>query len=136
MTGSTGFGSDFDLIMDGQAAVPPEGARFDIEFEGTVAGPKVNGKVVGIDYLNMRADGRTDLNIYLRIETEDGHNISAQVGGNATPRPDGSKVIDIRENGTLFTSSEKYKWVNGLQVWAAGTVDRNTGKIELTAYAD
>ncbi|MFK7971308.1 MAG: DUF3237 family protein [Bacteroidia bacterium] len=135
LTGLTAFGSDFDQIMDGEASIPPEGARFDIEFGGTIAGPKVNGKVVGIDYLNMRADGRTNLNIYLKIETEDGHNISAQVTGNASPRPD-SKVIDIRENGTMFTSSEKYKWVNGLQVWATGTVDRNTGKIELTGYAD
>lgn len=135
MTGLTSFGSDFDQIMDGQASIPPEGARFDVEFGGTIEGPKIKGKVVGIDYLNMRADGRSNLNIYLKIETEDGQNIAAQVTGNATPRPD-SKIIDVRENGTLFTSSEKYKWVNGLQIWATGTVDRNTGKIELTAYAD
>ena len=135
MTGLTSFGSDFDQIMDGLAPLPPEGARFDVEFRGTVEGPKIKGKVVGVDYLNMRADGRSDLNIYLKIETEDGHNIAAQVTGNATARPN-TKIIDIRENGTLFTSSEKYKWVNGLQVWASGTVDRNTGKIELTGYAD
>lgn len=135
LTGLTAFGSDFDQILDGHTSIPPEGARFDIEFGGTIDGPKIKGKVVGVDYLNMRADGRTDLNIYLKIETDDGQNIAAQVTGNSTPRQD-SKIIDIRENGTLFTSSEKYKWVNGLQVWATGTVDRNTGKIELTGYAD
>lgn len=136
LTGLTAFGSNFDEIMDGQASIPPEGARFDIEFGGTLEGPKVKGKVVGVDYMNMRADGRSNLNIYLKIETEDGQNIAAQVTGVATARTDDSKIIDIRENGTLFTSSEKYKWVNGLQVWATGTVDRTTGKIELTAYAD
>jgi hypothetical protein len=136
LTGLTSFGSDFDKIMDGEASIPSEGARFDIEFGGILEGPKLKGKVVGIDYMNMRADGRSNLNIYLKIETKDGENISAQVTGVATARTDNSKIIDIRENGVLFTSAEKYKWVNGLQVWATGTVDRNTGKIELTAYAD
>ena len=135
MTGLTEYGSDFNQIMDGLASVPPEGARFDVNFEGTIEGPKVKGTVVGIDYLSMRADGRTELNIFLKITTEDGQNISAQVGGNASPRLD-SKVIDLRENGKLFTSSEKYKWVNALQTWATGTVDRTTGKIKLTAYAE
>lgn len=135
MTGLTSYGSDFDQIMDGKASIPTEGARFDVEFGGTLDGPRIKGKVVGVDYLSMRADGRSDLNIYLKIETNDGHNIAAQVTGNAVARLD-SRIIDIRENGTLFTSSEKYKWVNGLQVWASGTVDRNTGKIELTGYTD
>lgn len=136
MTGLTAFGSDFDQIMDGQASIPLEGARFDVDFEGTVESPKIKGKVVGVDYLNMRADGRTNLNIHFKIETEDGQNISAQLTGNSTLRADNSRIIDFRENGNLFTSSEKYKWVNVLQVWASGTVDRDTGKIELTAYAD
>ncbi|MEP0266097.1 DUF3237 family protein [Dokdonia sp.] len=136
MTGLTGFGSDFDKIADGEATVPPEGARFDIDFEGTIEGPKVKGKVVGVDYMNMRADGRSNLNIHLKIETEDGQNISGQLTGSSTLRADNSRIIDFRENGVLFTSSENYKWVNGLQVWASGTVDRDTGKIELTAYAD
>lgn len=134
MTGLTGYGSDFNQIMDGEATVPAEGARFDVTFEGTIEGPKVKGTVVGVDYLSMRADGRTDLNIYLNITTEDGKSISAKVTGLASPRPD-AKIIDIRENGTLFSSFEDYKWVNTLQVWATGTVNRETGKIELTAYA-
>jgi hypothetical protein len=84
----------------------------------------------------MRADGRSNLNIHLKIETDDGQNISGQLTGNSTLRADNSRIIDFRENGVLFTSSENYKLVNGLQVWASGTVDRDTGKIELTAYAD
>lgn len=135
MTGLTSFGSDFDQIMDGKAAVPPEGARFDVEFGGTIEGPKIKGKVVGVDYLSLRADGRSDLNLHIKIETEDGQNISGKLTGNSVLRPDG-RIIDFRENGVLFTSAENYKWVNPLQVWASGTVDRDTGKIELTAYAD
>ena len=136
MTGLTAFGSDFDQIIDGQASLPLEGARFDIGFEGTIEGPKIKGKVIGVDYLSMRADGRSNLNIRLKIETEDGQNISGQLTGNSTLNSDNSRIIDFRENGVLFTSAETYTWVNGLQVWATGTVDRDTGKIELTAYAD
>lgn len=133
MTGMTEYGTSFDAVMDGAIAPPAEGAQFDVAFEGAVTGPKLNGKVVGVDYMSLRADGRTDLNVRIKIITDDGHHIAAKMNGNAVVRAD-SSIIDFRENGRLLTSTEEYKWVNNLQVWASGTVDRSTGQVKLTAY--
>ena len=135
ITEMTEYGLSFAALMAGEVPPPPEGARFDIHVDGVANdGPKLKGKVTGIDYLNMRADGRTQLNVYVKITTEDGQNIAGQVGGIGTPRPNTS-IIDLRENVTLFTSSEDYKWVNTVEVWATGTVDTATGKINISAYS-
>ena len=134
ITGMIDFGINFEALIGGEIPPPPEGARFDIAFEGNASGEKINGTVSGVDYLNMRADGRTDLNVYLTITTDDGQNIACQVCGTVTPRPNTS-IFDLRENARLFTSSEKYKWVNMVDVWAIGTVDLATGAITVSAYA-
>jgi hypothetical protein len=134
ITEMTEYGVSFAALMAGEVPPPPEGARFDIHVDGVDNGPKLKGKVTGIDYLSMRADGRTELNVYGKITTEDGQNIAVQAGGIGTPRPNTS-IIDLRENVTLFTSSEDYKWVNTLQVWATGTVDTATGIINISAYS-
>jgi hypothetical protein len=36
---------------------------------------------------------------------------------------------------TLFTSSKAYSWVNGLQVWAIGTVDLAEQVVRITGYS-
>ena len=54
----TEYGTSMDSLMAGRVAPPPEGARFDVQFEGSSPGPKLKGEVVGIDYLQVRADGR------------------------------------------------------------------------------
>ena len=134
ITEMTEYGVSFSALMASEVPPPSEGARFDIHFNGVANGPKIKGKVTGIDYLNMRADGRTELNVYLKITTDDGQNIAAQIGGVATPRAN-TGITDLRENVTLFTSSEEYKWVNTLEVWATGTVDIATGVINISAYS-
>ena len=88
--------------MAGEVPPPPEGARFDFSFEGVANGPKLKAKVMGVDYLNVRADGRFELNVYLNIATDDGQNIAGHAGGVATPRPN-SSIADLRENVTLFS---------------------------------
>ncbi len=60
LTGMTEYGVSFQSLMAGAAAPPPEGARFDVPFEGVSNGPKLKGKVTGVDYLRIRADGRFD----------------------------------------------------------------------------
>jgi len=134
ITEMTEYGVSFEALMAGEVPPPPEGARFDIYFEGVSNGPKLKGKVKGVDYLNMRADGRAELHVYYKIMTDEGQNIAAQVGGLATPRPN-SSMTDLRENVTLFSSSADYKWVNNLEVWAIGTVDLSTGIINISAYS-
>ena len=116
----TEYGVSLEAVVSGQVAPPPAGARFDVAFEGVVRGPKLAGTIAGVDYLHMRADGRTQLHIHAEITTEDGEKIALFANGVATPEP-GTGVLQLRENATLTTSSPRYAWVNPLQVWAQGT---------------
>lgn len=132
LTAMTEFGVSMGAIMAGEALIPPEGARFDAWFEGESSG-KIPGKLVGCDYLRLRADGRFDLDIRGVFTTPDGHNISLRADGVCIPTP-GSPIAELRENVTLFTSSPEYAWVNPLQVWATGTVDLSEGMVRIKGY--
>lgn len=134
LTGMTEYGVSFADLMAGTAAPPPEGARFDVPFEGSSIGPKLKGTVSGVDYLRVRADGRFDLHIHAEITTDDGQKISLHADGVALPQP-GSPIAGLRENVTLFTSSKAYSWVNGLQVWATGTVDLAAQVVRIKGYS-
>ena len=62
ITGVTSYGAPpFDLVMSGGAAIPPSGARYDFTLEGRVAGPRLRGTFKGIDYIQVRSDGRAEL---------------------------------------------------------------------------
>jgi len=56
LTGMTEYGVSFEALMAGTAAPPPEGARFDIPFDGASNGPKLTGRVTGVDCLRVHAD--------------------------------------------------------------------------------
>jgi len=128
------YGVSFAELMAGALPPPAEGARFDVAFVGTAAGPKLNGAAEGIDYIRARADGRYELHIHETISTEDGHNIAAHGDGVAVPRPEGG-IADIRVGMNLFTSSRDYRWVNELQVKGVGTLDLAKQVIQVTAYS-
>jgi len=134
LTGMTEYGISFESLAAGRIAPPPEGARFDAAFEGESSGPKLKGRVRGVDYLRIRADGRFELHIHAEITTGNGQKIALHAEGVAHPRP-GSSISDLRENVTLSASSEEYAWVNLLQVWAIGTVDHAEQVIRLKGYA-
>jgi Protein of unknown function (DUF3237) len=134
ITGMTDYGISLDSLMAGDVAPPPEGARFDVPFEGVSSGPKLKGKVTGVDYLRIRADGRFQLHIHAVITADDGQKIALHADGVALPRK-GSGIADLRENVTLSTSSSGYTWVNALQVWGIGTVDLATKVIQVKGYA-
>ena len=129
----TDYGVSLEDMLAGKAPIPAQGARIDVHFEGESTG-KLAGKVTGVDYLRIRADGRFDLNIHATIETPDGQRISLRADGVATPRPD-SPMVDIKENVELQTASDDYAWVNNKQIWAPGTVDLANGRVEVKAYA-
>jgi hypothetical protein len=112
--------------------VPSQGVRIDIAFEGRAVG-RLAGRVRGVDYARMRADGRIDLDIRATIETEDGHRIALAADGVATPRA-GEPIADLFENVILSTAAESYAWVNPRQVWGVGTVNFAAGKIHIDAY--
>jgi hypothetical protein len=133
VSGMTEYGISFEALMSAKVAPPPEGVRFDVAFDGMMTGPKLNGKIKGIDYLWIRADGRMELNIHAEITTKDGKKIALQAGGVGSPRKN-SSITDLRENVTLFTSSKEYAWVNARQVWGIGTVDLAKQIIHIKAY--
>jgi hypothetical protein len=60
VTGMTDYGVSLDAILSGKEKLPPQGVRIDVAFEGRAVG-RLAGRVRGIDYLRMRADGRIDL---------------------------------------------------------------------------
>jgi hypothetical protein len=132
ITGVTDYGVSMESILAGQEEVPPQGARFDVAFEGNAAG-RLSGRVRGVDYLRMRADGRIDLDIRATIETDDGFRISLSADGVAVLRQ-GEPIADLSENVTLTTAAASYAWVNTHQVWAPGSVNLATGKIHIDAY--
>ena len=134
LTDMTEYGVSFQALMAGEAVPPPEGARFDVPFEGASNGPKLKGTVTGIDYLRIRADGRFELHLHAEMTTDDGQKISVHADGVALPQP-GSQIAGLRENVTLFTSSKAYSWVNGLQVWGTGTVDLAEQVVRIKGYA-
>lgn len=134
VTNVTEFGVSLDALLAGEVSPPPEGARFDLAFEGASSGPRLKGEVAGVDYLHVRADGRFQLHVHAALTTEDGANVSIFADGVALPR-EGSPIADLRENVTLTTSSEAYSWVNGLQIWAQGTIDLDKQEVKLTGYA-
>lgn len=127
------YGASADAVFSGRTP-PPEGARFDLYLEGAVAGPKLQGTVRGIDYLEFRADGRAELHIHAEIATEDGKRIALFADGIAIPQH-GSPVFQLRENVKLTSNHQELLWVNAIQIWASGMVDVSTGQVRVTAYA-
>ena len=133
-TGVTDYGISLEAIISGQSPPPPQGARFDVAFEGSCSGPKLKGTVKGVDFLNVRADGKIELHIHAEATDEAGERISVFADGVASPR-EGSPILDLRENATLSSASPAYGWVNGLQVWGIGTVDPIQGQVRIKGYA-
>lgn len=128
------YGAALQPLLTGEAAPPPEGARFDVAFEGAVTGPKFKGSIAGVDYLQVRADGRFQLHIHAQITTDEADQVALFADGVVLKRKDGS-IADLLENVTLFTSSRRYAWVNPLQVWATGTVDLAEQVVRVRGYS-
>jgi Protein of unknown function (DUF3237) len=126
------YGVSLDAVMSGQVPPPAEGVRVDVHFEGPITGTKLSGSVKGVDYIHIRADGRTQLLIHAEITAEDGKKIALAADGVATGEP---PVLRLRENATLTTSHPEYSWVNPIQVWGVGTVDFGAGEVQVKGYA-
>ena len=132
VTGVTDYGVSLEAILAGKEKVPPQGARFDVAFEGRAKG-RLSGRVRGIDYLQMRADGRIGLDIRASIETDDGRRIALSADGVGL-RHAAEPISDLFENVCLTTAAADYAWVNTRQIWGAGTVNFATGKIHIDGY--
>lgn len=121
------YGFSMQDLVNG-TTIPKEGARFDIYFEGDLIGEKIKGKIKGVDFLEVRADGRFFLNLHAQIKTDDGASIQVRETG-------------INDNGTLklnmefHTNDQRYLWLNREQVVGLGHVDFNTGQVNVKGYS-
>lgn len=132
LTGITEYGFSWNELVSGQKSPGPEGARFDLAFEGTVDGPGIRGTIKGIDYLEVRSDGKFMLDIQAMIETDDGKRIAVREDGILYPAPDGKANIQL--NLQFTTHYTEYRWMNHLQVWALADVDMQRGEVKVNAY--
>jgi len=132
VTGMTDYELSLDAVLSGKAKIPPQGVRIDVAFEGRAIG-RLAGRVRGVDYLRIRADGRIDLDIRATVETKDGQRIALSADGVGVPRA-AEPIADLRENVSLTTAAEDYAWVNTRQVWGVGTVNFAVAKIHIDAY--
>ena len=132
VTGMTDFGITLDSILSGASAIPPQGARIDVAFDGRATG-RLAGRVSGVDYLRIRADGRITLDIRAVIATDDGQRIALAADGVATPRAN-APIVDLCENVVLTTAAERYAWVNARQIWGIGTVNLAEGKVHIEGF--
>lgn len=132
LTGVTEYGVSLDAILTGKEAVPLQGARFDLAVEGRFEG-RLAGRAHGVDYVQVRADGRMDLDLHLTVETDDGQRIALSGDGQAAPRP-GEPVLGIFANVRLSTASKGNAWVNERQIWGVGTASLATGKVRAEGF--
>ena len=133
ITGVTDYGVTLDALLSGTERVPLQGARVDVAFDGDIKG-RITGKVRnGVEYLQLRADGRTDLDGRATIETDDGHRIAMRIEGVATLRVN-EPMLDLAANVRLTTAAEKYDWVNTRQIWGLATINLATGKIHVESF--
>lgn len=133
VTGVTDYGVTLDALLSGDEKVPPQGARIDLAFEGDIKG-RITGKVThGVEYLQLRADGRTDLDGRATVETEDGYRIAMRIEGIATPRAN-EPMMDLIANVRLTTAAPKYEWVNARMIWGIATVNLATAKIHVESF--
>ena len=101
-------------------------------FGGRAIG-RLAGRIRGVDYLRLRADGRIDLDIRATIETDDGHRIALSADGVAVPRAT-EPIADLSENVSLNTAAEEYAWVLAHQIWGVGTVNLAAGKVHIDGF--
>ena len=130
------FGIDGQSLSSGRTPMPPEGVRFNSDFQGEFTGPKLKGKMVGTNYLFVRADSVQILNIQAVLTTVEGDRIALHVTGTLTkPADQTSPICQLRENLSFHTAVPKYSWMNRIQGWGTGTYDESTRKAVVKVFA-
>ena len=128
------FGVPMESFRPEKGTIPPQGARFDFEFEGRLTGPKLQGTILGTDHLTVRADGQFLLHLHARIQTDDGAPIALTGEGITTPI-EGTEKTKMGTSISLFTGAPAYVWLNHIQVWSIGILDVPKGELAVKAYA-
>jgi hypothetical protein len=126
------------LAVAGMQAVgetPSGNRRIGLVAGGTFEGPKLRGKVLpgGADWIMVRNDGVTTLDVRIVLETDDGATIGLQYRGlrhgpdDVMAKVNSGQFVDpslyyFRTAVTFETASPKYAWLN--KVFGIGTGSR------------
>lgn len=126
----------------------PEGIRVNVYFTGgEVSGPRLRGRVrpVGADWLTVRPDGVSVVDVRATIETDDGALIYLTVSGVIDGGEDGYQrflagegVPDgtpIRATPRFVTAHPAYQWLNRLHCLNIGEVVLSQGMVRYDVYA-
>jgi len=135
LTGITEYGISWEALNAGKDPVPPEGARFDLFFEGDLKGSRITGKVKGVDYMTVRADGKFILSLQAIVITDDGESIALEEDGILIPDEEDPKYADLQLNMKFTTAVPHYAWLNKKMVWGIGRVDREQGTLHIQAHS-
>ena len=121
--------------MQAVGATPSGNRRIGLVAGGTFEGARLRGKVLpgGADWIVVRADGVTTLDVRLVLETDDGAAIGMTYRGlrhgpaEVMDRLNRGEVVDpgtyyFRITVALETAAAKYAWLNG--AFFVGTGDR------------
>jgi hypothetical protein len=116
---------------------------FPVIGEGTVKGPKLNGKIhpFGADWGIIRADNSFDLDVRIVIETDDGAFIHTYYRGIAAMSKeevgqfltgDLVKGLSLYTTPRFETSHEKYQWLTSIQAVGRGGVEQEGDRVKVT----
>lgn len=111
----------------------PEGEIVNYPFAGRVSGPKISGKLEGVDYVLIRPDGVGLLHVHGVITTDKGDRISIEVSAFATDSKE-KGLNDIKGVVTFRTSSTEFAWLNSTQGVEQGYADMKLGEIDVKVY--
>lgn len=134
LTNIADYGLSWGDLVSGATPLPGQGAFFELKFDGTVSGPRLHGHLVGVDYMEVRADGKFNLHIHGTITTDDGERIAVAEDGVLYRPKDESGMAQFRLTMRFGTGSPKYAWLNQAQVWCIGQANWNTGEVTARAF--
>jgi hypothetical protein len=126
----------------------PEGIRVNAYFTGgEVIGPRLRGSVrpVGADWLTVRSDGVSVLDVRTTIQTEDGALIYLTLSGVIDGGEDGYQKFlagegvpdgtPIRATPRFTTAHPSYQWLNRLHCLNVGEIVLSQGMVRYDVYA-
>jgi hypothetical protein len=137
-----------DLEAPQQIGTTPRGTRHIIYVKGgAFEGPKLKGMVLpgGGDWLLVRPDDASELDVRGTLQTDDGHLIYVQYRGIIHAPPDilqrmrqGERDLDpsryyFRTTPVFETGSEKYGWIN--RIVTVGVGRRTVTGVAYRVYA-
>lgn len=126
----------------------PEGLMiaFPLGADGTVRGPKLNGKIdhIGGDWMRVRPDGVGISQIRVVVACDDGTSFMGEYGGVVNFGPDGyaalsqgggPKMAEVQLAPRFISADTKLDWLNRVQCVGLGRVTMDELLVEYDLYA-